>query len=106
MGVFDNEFFTCPTYTWGVMVIAVLGMIIVYIMMQIDPDWAVSTAGIVGLLVLGWALWSAFRFIKRDPNCHRVGFGEAGSNLPWSTTGPGASEGARPVMESAGGFYN
>jgi hypothetical protein len=81
-----NEFFRCPSYTYGILIISSIFTVIFYIYINSNessdatkPDLSnmVSEMGIIGifftLLGLGWMLWTTWNWIFRHPDCERVG---------------------------------
>ena len=92
MGIFNNEFFACPSYAYGGFVLSVI-VYILYVVMgksyfdPANPD-ITPAMKVVGLAGLGWMLWSLAKFASRNPNCKRVGYPHGAFRNPVSSLGP------------------
>ena len=81
-----NEFFRCPSYTYGIIVIAVLMYIVIYVYIKylseqkMDLMTLMNATGTVGLIMMagglmggGWLLWTLWNWVFRHADCDRVG---------------------------------
>jgi hypothetical protein len=69
-----NEFFRCPSFSYGAFVISILLMIIGVVLSK-----TVGSAGdklmlwFSGIIGLGWFVWVLYNFFFRVADCERVG---------------------------------
>ena len=82
MSIFANEFFTCPSYAYGILVVSIIGYFVAQILSVAIGDIAMFLPLI---LTVGWALYALFRFVMRDPRCARVGFPEGQFRNPFAS---------------------
>ena len=80
-----NEFFTCPTYSWGIFILSIILVITSGILFQVSPGLTAILNGIGSILAFGWLVFNVYRTIWRNPKCERVGFGSKYGNLPFSS---------------------
>lgn len=69
MGIFDNQFFTCPSWGYGMLIITLLSIIIYQI-----AGMNKLTVTTVGLTSFIWWVWCVYKFIARDDKCARTGY--------------------------------
>jgi hypothetical protein len=80
-----NEFFRCPSYTYGILVIFILTYTIIYVYAQTLPsdpqsqdifmsDGAGLSLSLAGSILVGvWLLWTTWNWLFRHADCNRVG---------------------------------
>jgi uncharacterized membrane-anchored protein len=69
-----NEFFRCPSYTYGLFVISILLMVLGLLAYTVMGSAAYKPLMVLGAVVgFSWLLWVLYNFFYRDADCERVG---------------------------------
>ena len=115
--IFQNEFFQCPSYIWGSMVVGLYIAAMIFALSLLDNilgtkeevplmfagepvlvdgvqqtvergKFAAFGKGIGAFINVGWFLYVVFRFFKRSPNCTRAAYKTNQWKSPLSMEGP------------------
>lgn len=116
--IFKNEFFECPSYFWGSLVVGFYVALMILFLSMIDGilgtqkevpvlvngepvldeqgmektvkkgQLAAFGSGIGGLINLAWFFYVLYRFFNRSPNCVRAKYPDSEWKSPFSTKIP------------------
>jgi hypothetical protein len=80
-----NEFFTCPSYTYGGFIIGIITMMIMMIMYPVLGSGGNSIISMVSAgTIVAWLFYNLYKFFVRSPECERIGFPEGNFRNPFS----------------------
>lgn len=116
--MFKNEFFECPSYVWGSIVVGIYVAAMIFVLSMLDSilgtkkevtltfggnpvldadgneqtvmrgQFAAFGRGIGGMINIAWFFYVLYRFFNRSPNCVRSKFPKSQWRSPFSTAGP------------------
>lgn len=88
MGILDNQFFTCPSYAWGLFVLSLIVSIALSLTKLLNKEMTKYVMAFGAFLTFTWAAYCLFRFASPSKHCHPKGYGVESSKMPWDTTSP------------------
>ncbi len=102
MGIFQNQFWTCPSWAWSIFLVSFIFTMVAWALSQYrgndkttaslasttntDLETAKMIAFAVAAVSLAWAGYNVLRLVSRNDHCLPIGFTKASSRLwPWQS---------------------